>query len=138
MLCEILYSNTVGLKTLDLSFCSLRETGIIALCRAFRKRKKFGLPSLQGLLLSGNYISYRAAKELGQALSLSPEKKIGKRRQVRREMTGYDEDDEDCVEDVAVEDSKVGEKVGQAELELRDVITAVGCDDEDRFSVDLG
>lgn len=95
LLCEILYSNTVGLKTLDLSFCSLRETGIIALCRAFRKRKKFGLPSLQGLLLSGNYISYRAAKELGQALSLSPEKKIGKRRQVRREMTGYDEDDEE-------------------------------------------
>ena len=95
LLCEILFSNTVGLKTLDLSFCSLREAGIVALCRAFRKRKKFGLPSLQGLLLSGNYISYRAAKELGQALSSSPEKKLGKRRQVRREMTGYDEDDEE-------------------------------------------
>ena len=95
MLSEILYANTGSLKTLDLSFCSLREVGIIALCRAFRKRKKCGLPSLLGLLLSGNYISYRAAKQLGQALSLSPGKRSTKRKHVKREVTGYDEEDEE-------------------------------------------
>ena len=95
MLSEIIYAKSGGLRTIDLSFCSLREAGIIALCRAFRKRKKCGLPSLQGILLSGNYISYKAAKELGQALSMSPEKRVGKRRHVHREMTGFDEDDEE-------------------------------------------
>mmetsp|Transcript_2311 Transcript_2311/g.5296 ORF Transcript_2311/g.5296 Transcript_2311/m.5296 type:complete len:1371 (+) Transcript_2311:222-4334(+) len=92
MLSEIIYAKSGGLRTIDLSFCSLREAGILALCRAFRKRKKCGLPSLQGILLSGNYISYKAAKELGQALSMTPEKRVVKRRHVHREMTGNDED----------------------------------------------
>ena len=68
-LSEILYVDTPYLKTLDISFCGVDERGVLVLCRALRKRKKRGLANLQGLILSGNVVSYRAAKDLGSALS---------------------------------------------------------------------
>jgi len=69
ILSEILHVDTPLLKTLDIGFCSIDEKGILTLCRALRKRKKRGLPNLQGLILSGNTISYKGAKDLGTALS---------------------------------------------------------------------
>lgn len=69
LLSEVLTANTKGLNIIDLSFCGIEERGLVALCRAMRKRKKKGLPCLKGLLLSGNTITYKVSKELGVALS---------------------------------------------------------------------
>ena len=73
-LSEILYVDSPYLKTLDIGFCGIDERGVLAMCRALRKRKKRGLANLQGLILSGNVVSYRAAKDLGAALSSSVSK----------------------------------------------------------------
>jgi CheY-like chemotaxis protein/Ran GTPase-activating protein (RanGAP) involved in mRNA processing and transport len=74
ILSEILYSNTPNLKCLDVSFCQINEKGILSLSRGLAKRRKRGLQSLQGLILNGNTISYRAARDLGLALSNKPSK----------------------------------------------------------------
>ena len=111
MLSEVLYTDTKSLKTLDISFCGVKEGGVIALCRALRKRKKRLLPSLQGLVLSGNFISYKAAKELGVALSPAPEKQQRRKRSQLSghvEGTGYEDDDE-FVDDDEDEDEEEGD-----------------------------
>ena len=84
MLAEILYVDTPFLKTLDIGFCRVDERGILALCRGLRRRKKRMLPNLQGLILSGNTVSYRAAKDLGVALSSEGIAKKSNRRSLLR------------------------------------------------------
>jgi len=90
-LSEVVHWDTPALKTLDLSFCDIEERGILAMCRSLRKRKRRGLPGLEGLILSGNVVSYRSAKELGLALCRA---EVGKPRQFVREpvQDGYDDD----------------------------------------------
>lgn len=94
-LSEVIHWDTPSLKMLDLSFCDVDESGILAMCRSLRKRRKRGLPGLEGLILSGNVISYKSAKELGLALSIS-EVGVAKGRSIIREpiLEGYDEDNE--------------------------------------------
>jgi len=100
LLSEILCVGTPSLKVLDISFCGIEEKGFLALAQAIGKRKKVGLPSLHGLVLAGNKISYRAAKELGLALSSIPmagnEKRSHRKRAItnQKNVSGYDHDDE--------------------------------------------
>lgn len=95
MLGEILYVQDTALETLDISFCRLEEKGILALCRALTKRKRRGVPPLKGLLVSGNFISYRAAKDLGSALSPADGSKGRKRSKIHKKVgTGYEEESE--------------------------------------------
>jgi len=84
MLCEVLYCDKSSLKTLDVSFCRIEERGLLALARALSKRKRKGLPSLRGLILSGNYISTRAATELGSSLAPSEGGSTSRRATSRR------------------------------------------------------
>jgi len=42
-----------------------------------KEKQKQRLPSLQGLILSGNFISYKGAKELGSALSFTKRNAAG-------------------------------------------------------------
>ena len=93
---EMFSSNTPALKTVDLSFCNIKERGMLALCRSLHNRRRNGLASLQGLILSGNTISFKAGKELGNSLS-SMQKEPGSRKRLsymngRKE--GYAKDDE--------------------------------------------
>ena len=90
LLAEILNADSPFLKTLDIGFCNIDERGILVLCRGLRRRKKRKLPNLQGLILSGNTVSYRAAKDLGVALSNEEvEKKPNSRSRVQEnEGTG--------------------------------------------------
>jgi CheY-like chemotaxis protein len=104
MLSEIIYLEDSVLQTLDVSFCCIDEKGILAFSRALARRKRKNIPPLRGLVMSGNYISYRSAKELGQALSPGDQSKSRKRTKVFKSgSTGYDEDhesdDEDCDDD---------------------------------------
>ena len=104
MLSEIIYLEDSALQTLDVSFCCIDEKGILAFSRALAKRKRKNIPPLRGLVMSGNYISYRSAKELGQALSPGDQSKSRKRTKIFKSgSTGYDEDheseDEDCDDD---------------------------------------
>lgn len=97
--CEIISTCTPNLKTLDLGFCNIGERGIFTLCRSLYKRRRRGLASLQGLILSGNTISFKAAKELGSALSPSTKPSNRTRRSSilfhhDGPRAGYDEDDE--------------------------------------------
>jgi len=97
--CEIISACTPHLKTLDLGFCNIGEKGIFTLCRAFYKRRRRGLAGLQGLILSGNTISLKAAKDLGSALSPSANPSNRTRRSSilfhhDGPRAGYDEDDE--------------------------------------------
>jgi CheY-like chemotaxis protein/Ran GTPase-activating protein (RanGAP) involved in mRNA processing and transport len=94
-LSEALHSNTPKLKCLDISFCEVHERGFLSLCRALVKRRKKGYASLQGLILTGNTISYRSAKDLGLALCQKKERR--KRLSFYVPDTpkeGYAEDDE--------------------------------------------
>ena len=101
MLSEILYSEDSALQTLDISFCALDERGILAFSRALEKRKRKNIPCLRGLVMSGNYFSYRAAKELGLALSPGDRSKPRKRTKiVKFGGTGYDDDRESDDEEV--------------------------------------
>lgn len=68
-LSETLYATLPYLKVIDVSFCGIGEQGILALCKAIHSRRKRKLRSLQGIILSCNSISLKAAKELGIALS---------------------------------------------------------------------
>jgi len=110
MLCEIIYVDNILLKTIDISFCGIDEKGVLALARAINKRKKKGLPPLRGLVLSGNYISYRAARDLGVALSTSVEKPKVRKRSGRNKTrgTGYDEDNESDDDDFDDDDDGGG------------------------------
>lgn len=109
---EVLYSDNSVLQTIDVSFCKMEERGLLALARALAKRKQKGIPPLRGIILTGNYISVRAATELGA--SLSPSSPAASRRRKRsRTMpvtrAGYesessgesdDDDEDDDEEDV--------------------------------------
>ena len=68
-LCEELLSDNPFIKTLDISFCLVEDRGILALSKALNRRKINLLPQIEGLVISGNFLSYRGAKELGMALS---------------------------------------------------------------------
>lgn len=74
--CRILSANTPSPKSIDLSFCSMKERGILSLCRLLHIRRRKGLAGLQGLILSGNTVSFKAAKELGNSLSPMQKKTI--------------------------------------------------------------
>ncbi len=93
---EFLYVEGSILETLDVSFCALDERGILSLARSLTKRKRRALAPLRGLLLSGNHITYRAAKDLGAALSpgSSHPVKSRKRNKIygKSSSTGYEED----------------------------------------------
>jgi len=109
-LSEIIQWDTPSLKMLDLSFCNVEESGILTMCRSLRKRRKRGLPGLEGLILSGNLISYKSAKELGLALSMA---EVGKGRQIIREpiLEGHDEDNEGGHDDDDNDDDDEGDGV---------------------------
>jgi CheY-like chemotaxis protein/Leucine-rich repeat (LRR) protein len=99
ILSEVLYCDGSVLKTIDISFCKIEEKGLIAVARALIKRKRKGIAPLQGIVLSGNYISGRAATELGVALSPAGREtnRNGRKRSrgpsVKR--AGYDSDSEE-------------------------------------------
>jgi CheY-like chemotaxis protein/Ran GTPase-activating protein (RanGAP) involved in mRNA processing and transport len=104
---ESLIADNLHIRTLDVSFCGIHEKGFVRFARALTKRKRKRLESLRGLILSGNYISYRAAVDLGVALSPEEDRaKSRKRSKVanRRSSTGYDEDDESDDDDGAADD----------------------------------
>jgi CheY-like chemotaxis protein/Ran GTPase-activating protein (RanGAP) involved in mRNA processing and transport len=98
MLSSVLFEEGSALRTLDISFCAIDEKGILALARALVKRKRRGISCLQGLILSGNYVSARAASELGAALA-PPDIARGYKRKQKRvargrdRNAGYDTDD---------------------------------------------
>lgn len=96
MLSEMLYANCSTLKTLDISFCSIEEKGLLSLARALVKRKRNKISPLKGIILSGNYISPRAASEIGSAVSTSlgsrPPKFSKRSRGGAVKRTGYDSD----------------------------------------------
>lgn len=108
---EILSSNTPHLKCLDISFCSLQERGFLALCRSLVKRRKKGYPSLQGLILSGNVISYRSARDLGLALCHKQTRSKIRLPFNHAEKEGYMEDDES---DEEAEDEDDEDEIGIA------------------------
>ena len=93
MLAEMLYTDGSTLKTLDISFCGIEEKGLLSLARAVSRRKRKKIPPLKGVILSGNYMSPRAASEIGTALSPTEGCRPHKRSRggaVRR--TGYNSD----------------------------------------------
>jgi CheY-like chemotaxis protein len=110
---EFLSMEDSVLETLDVSFCALDEKGILSLARSLNKRKRRKIAPLRGLVLSGNHINYKAAKDLGIALSPgsfdnTKSRKRGKMYS-RRGSTGYDEDLEDSdEEDLDDDDDFVG------------------------------
>jgi CheY-like chemotaxis protein len=98
MLSEILYCDKSALRTIDVSFCKIEEKGLLALARALQKRKRKRLSPLLGVFLSGNYISVRAAAEIGLALSSDTDEQ-SKRPRKKRTRTlasagGYNSDSE--------------------------------------------
>ena len=114
ILSESLYFNTPELKCLDISFCQVHEKGFLSLSRALVKRRKKGMRSLQGLILNGNIINYRSAKDLGLALCRKPNQfKSYLRHQIPKEG-GYTEDDEeeDSFDDEDDDDSTNGQTGG--------------------------
>eukprot|EP00591_Stephanopyxis_turris_P004494 CAMPEP_0195523582 /NCGR_PEP_ID=MMETSP0794_2-20130614/22833_1 /TAXON_ID=515487 /ORGANISM="Stephanopyxis turris, Strain CCMP 815" /LENGTH=1434 /DNA_ID=CAMNT_0040653605 /DNA_START=89 /DNA_END=4393 /DNA_ORIENTATION=- len=124
---EILYLDSPLLKTLDIGFCGVGERGILALCRALQKRKKNDLPPLQGLILSGNVVTYKAAKELGAALSTASEQPRRRKRGLRNSAgTGYDEDDEwDEDDEDEYDDILFGHGKGKEKKETSHIIPSV-------------
>eukprot|EP00546_Thalassionema_frauenfeldii_P003224 CAMPEP_0178937206 /NCGR_PEP_ID=MMETSP0786-20121207/25619_1 /TAXON_ID=186022 /ORGANISM="Thalassionema frauenfeldii, Strain CCMP 1798" /LENGTH=1357 /DNA_ID=CAMNT_0020615733 /DNA_START=46 /DNA_END=4119 /DNA_ORIENTATION=+ len=106
------------LETLDISFCGLDEKGILSFSRSLMKRKRRGINSLKGLIISGNYISYRAAKDLGLALAPGTDSyKSRKRTKVfnkGQEGHGYDEDSESDSDDIDADDDDPDDFVGSS------------------------
>jgi CheY-like chemotaxis protein/Ran GTPase-activating protein (RanGAP) involved in mRNA processing and transport len=99
---QILYSENTCLKTLDISFCNIEEKGLLSLSRSLTRRKKRRIPSLRGLILSGNYFTPRAASEVGIALSPSSgSQKPRKRGRLSASVhpAGYDSDTESDPDD---------------------------------------
>lgn len=103
MLSEILYCDKSVLRTIDVSFCKIEEKGLLALARALQKRKRKRLCPLRGIILSGNYISVRAAAELGSSLapdSVEPSRRPRKKRsRTLSAAAGYNSDSESDDED---------------------------------------
>jgi len=111
ILSEAFQSIAPSLKYVDLSFCDINEKGFLAFSRALVKRRKKGLPSIQRLILTGNRISYKAAKELGLALSSKQERGRSSKSfssAADYAKTGYDEDDEDDDDDDEDDDLMFG------------------------------
>jgi len=106
---EFLYVENNSLETLDISFCGLDEKGILSFTRSLMKRKRRGIFPLRGLIISGNYISYRAAKDLGSALALGMDSyKSRKRTKVfskRKTAGGYGYASDDSGDDDIDDDS---------------------------------
>ena len=100
LLSEVLHSTGSCLKTLDLSFCRIEEKGFLSLGRALAKRKRKGIEPLRGLILSGNYLTPRAASEVGAALAI-PTRDSSKRARKRQHLSagGYETDSSDDEED---------------------------------------
>lgn len=95
MLSEMLYAKGSVLRTLDISFCSIEEKGLQSLARALWRRKRSNIPPLKGMILSGNYMTPKAASEIGSALSPT----MGGHRRHKRprgggsaKRTGYETD----------------------------------------------
>jgi CheY-like chemotaxis protein len=120
LLSEVIHADQSTLKTIDVSFCGIDEKGFVSLAKALQKRKRKGVRSLKGLLLSGNYISSRSATEIGMALS-----PVTSRPRVRRRTyskgggrggneTDDEEDDSESDEDDDF-DSPSGTKKGKSE-----------------------
>jgi len=107
MLADVITADRSTLKTLDVSFCGIEEKGFITLAKALQKRKRKGVRSLKGLLLSGNYISNRSATELGMALSPVTTRPRVRRRTYSRGGTkgGNETDDEEESGDDSDEDA---------------------------------
>ena len=80
MLSEMLHMDNSPLTTIDISFCGLEEKGLLALARGLSRRKRKGIPALRGVILSGNYLSYRSARALGLAMSSSLEQPKARKR----------------------------------------------------------
>jgi CheY-like chemotaxis protein/Ran GTPase-activating protein (RanGAP) involved in mRNA processing and transport len=105
MLGEVLYMDNSMLRTLDISFCGIDERGFLLLAKALNKRQRNAIMPLRGIILSGNHISYRAATDMGRALSPDPPTNdtAGRRRRgparPRGRSGGYDEDSESEEED---------------------------------------
>lgn len=101
VLCEVIQMEGSPLKTIDISFCGIEEKGCMSLAKAFTKRKRSGILPLRGIILSGNHITYRAATELGRALSPDLYSGDARRRgrKPRSSSGGYAEDSESSVED---------------------------------------
>ena len=100
MLSELIYLEGSVIQTIDVSFCGIDEKGILAFARALAKRKRKNIAPLRGLVMSGNYISYRAAKDLGQALSPGDGFKSRKRTKLFKSgSSGYDDEGESDEED---------------------------------------
>lgn len=101
LLAEVLDKEGSTLKTLDVSFCAIDERGFVALARGLARRKKKRISSLQGVILSGNIMSPRAASEIGSALSPVNGSRVLRSSSSRKRTTGYDSDsDEDDDGDV--------------------------------------
>lgn len=111
LLCEVIQMEGSNLRTIDISFCGLEERGCLSLSKAFTKRKRRGILPLRGIILSGNHISYRAAKELGQSLSPEDHSTAPRRRRRRRSSKrtgGYQEDSESEDDDDDDDDEMFG------------------------------
>ena len=132
---ELIYAEGSILESLDVSFCALDERGILSLARSLAKRKRRGIAPLRGLVISGNHITYRAAKDLGTALAPGSTENFHPRKRnkvsVKSRSTGYDDDiesdDDDLDEDAYEFFGKSGQKrvaegnVGEGKCCSRDV-----------------
>lgn len=94
MLCEVIQMRDSLLRTIDISFCGLEDKGCLSLAKAFTKRKRAGVAPLRGVILSGNHISYKAAGDMGRALSPQQTQERSRKRGGRHKHGGYDEDSE--------------------------------------------
>lgn len=107
MLSEVLHMDNSPLSTIDLSFCSLEEKGLLALARALIRRKRKGIAALRGVILSGNNLSYRSSRALGLAMSSDLENPKGRKSksdsialgQRKAKATDYESDTESGGED---------------------------------------
>jgi len=91
-LSEFLYADNAALKTLDVGFCNISPRGMMSLCQGLKKRNMRCLPPLQGLIISGNTISYEVAVQLGIALSAEPVRNKRGRDGRRLSFTNNDDD----------------------------------------------
>jgi CheY-like chemotaxis protein/Ran GTPase-activating protein (RanGAP) involved in mRNA processing and transport len=100
LLADVLVQDCSCIKTLDISFCGIDEKGLLSLARALGRRKRKRIPPLRGIILSGNYISARAASEVGVALCPVIGRGSKKRSRIAAvKRTGYDSDSTDGDED---------------------------------------
>jgi CheY-like chemotaxis protein/Ran GTPase-activating protein (RanGAP) involved in mRNA processing and transport len=88
LLCEVLILDRSPLRTIDVSFCCLDDKGVLTLAKGLKRRKRKGIAPLRGIIMSGNYVSARAATELGRALSPDNNREFESCAQI----DGYDTD----------------------------------------------